>query len=170
MAINKIELSNSFADFVKARNWDIFFTTTLRAPVKTINIVEDGRSRDVVRWRNDIVSIRKELQYFFSYLNGYVTFFNRYILVLVCFDRGYEGGRIHVHALIHRIPPQYCRALQSEAYEFFGKSKVEAYDPKRDVRYYFGNKYAYSWLSDFDFLKINARWRKPVLWPEFKIE
>ncbi|MFA5316377.1 MAG: hypothetical protein WC369_03045 [Dehalococcoidales bacterium] len=170
MAINKIELANSFADFVKAHDWDIYFTATLRAPVKTIPVKQNGQSRDVVVWRNDIASMRKEFQFFFSTLNGYVTFFDRYMLALVCFDRAYKGGRLHVHALIQRIPPQYCRALQSVAYDFFGESKVTPYDPKRDVRYYFGNKYAYSGSSDFDFLKINARWRKPVLWPDFKIK
>ena len=64
MEINKIELANSFGDFVKTRNWDISFNTTLRAPVKTITIVEDGKEKDIVVWRNDTVSIRKEFQFF----------------------------------------------------------------------------------------------------------
>lgn len=169
MAINKIELANSFADLVKTRNWDIYFNTTLRAPVKTITIIEDEKEKDVVVWRNDIPSIRKEFQFFFSTLNKYVTFFDKYIFALVCFDRAYKGGRIHIHALIQRIPSQYCHSLQNCAYDFFGESKVEPYDSKKDVCYYFGNKYAYSGLSDFDFLKINARWRKPALWPNFKV-
>ena len=167
--LNKPE--NKFASFIN-RDWDLYLTFTLRAPVKTINIVEDEkprdvkdeRPRDVVVWRNDVVSLKKELQFFFSNLNGYATFYEKYINVFVCFDRACEGGRIHIHALLERIPPQYCRALQSEASWFFGMSKVTPYDPQGKARHYFGNKYVYSKFADFDFMRINSRARKrPVV-------
>ena len=157
----------SFADFVDTRDWDIYFTTTLRAPVKTITIVQNGRSRDVIAWRNDTASVRKELQCFFANLNRYSTFFTKYILLLAIFERQHKGARIHVHALIEGIPPKFCYALRSLACDFFGESKIEPYDPKRRARYYFGDKFTNPDLCDFDFMKINSRVRRrPVVeWP-----
>lgn len=154
-------VSDSFADdFVRQRHWDIYFNTTLRAPVKTLTIVQNGGPRDVVVWRNDTASVRKELQCFFSNLNRYSTFFTKYILLLTVFERQYKGERIHVHALIQGIPPEFCYVLRSLACDFFGESKIEPYDPKRRARYYFGNKLTNPDLCDVDFMKINSRARR----------
>ena len=161
-------VSNSFADdFVRQRHWDIYFNTTLRAPVKTITIVQNGRSRDVITWRNDTASVRKELQCFFSNLNCYSTFFTKYILLLALFERQHKGARIHVHALIQGISPKFCYALRSLACDFFGESKIEPYDPAKNARGYFGKKFVNPDSCDFDFMRINSRVRKPpvVEWP-----
>ncbi len=161
MGTDKRILVDSFADeIIRKRHWDIYFNSTLRAPVKTLTIVESGRPKDVVVWRNDTASLRKELQCFFANLNHYSVFYTKYILALVFFERQYQGARIHIHAFIQGIRSEYSYALQSLACDFFGASKVEPYDPAKGARYYLGWKFVKPELCDFDFMKINSRARK----------
>jgi len=160
MGINSLGKVEGFSEFVKSREWDIFLSTTFRRPMKTITIIQNGQPKEVEVWLDDKVSARKEFQYFFSHLNYAVTFFDKYMLALVCFERAYPGARIHLHALIQRISPKFCQILQSECFEFFGESEVRPYDPSKKVSFYFGLKYLKPELVDFDFLRVNSRRRK----------
>jgi len=160
MGINKLELVRGFNGFVRSRNWDIFLTVTFRRPMKSITVMQGNRQEEVRVWLDDKVNARKEFQYFFSHLNYAVSFFDKYMLALVCFERAYPGARLHIHALIQGISTQFCLMLQSECYEFFGESKVVPYDSSKAASSYFGWKYIKPELADFDLLKINARRRK----------
>jgi len=160
MGISSLGKVEGFSELIKSRKWDIFLSTTFRRPRKTITIIQNGQPKEVEVWLDDKVSARKEFQFFFSHLNYAVTFFDKYMLALVCFERAYPGARIHLHALIQGILPQFCQTLQSECFEFFGESEVKPYDPSKKVSLYFGWKYLKPELVDFDFLRINSRRRK----------
>ena len=160
MGISSLGKVEGFSQLIKSRKWDIFLSTTFRRPMKTITIIQNGQPKEVEVWLDDKVSAKKEFQFFFSHLNAAATFFDKYMFALVCFERAYPGARIHLHALIRGISPEFCQILQRECFEFFGESEIKPYDPTKKVSLYFGRKYLKPELVDFDFLRINSRKRK----------
>jgi len=105
----------------------------------------------------------REFTRFFKDLNTpYHTYFKGYVRCWVFVERKPWNDRVHIHALIQRIDPALAYELAQKWEELFGDAHVVPYDYtlKRQATRYIAEKYAHDWIRDYNFLKINSKYRK----------
>lgn len=132
-----------FEEFIKSKGpWDLWVTVTFRK--KTL-----------------LLQARSSFKYFLKHLNSPDDiFFDKFVFCFVCFERDDRGG-VHIHALIRGIHPLFAYKFGSKCLEHFGVSKIKPYNPilECNATRYLANKYVTRALVDFDFIKVNSKFR-----------
>ena len=131
-----------FEEFIKSKGpWDLWASVTFHE-------------------RTELAQARGSFKYFLKHLNSPDDiFFDKFVFCFVCFERESRGG-VHIHALIRGIHPLYALKFQRKCWKF-GNSKVKPYNPclERNATRYLANKYVSRNLVDFDFMKVNSKFR-----------
>jgi len=68
--------------------------------------------------------------------------------------------------VLENINPALSQDIEKECQNFFGQSRVMQYDSNKLAYFYLPKYYNTNFVLDFDYLKINSRFRmmkKPVL-------
>jgi len=101
-------------------------------------------------------------KHFFKYLNrDYKKFYERYIHCLVVYERNTSRKGVHIHSFIRGIQADLCDMVLRECKNYFGpQCDVQPYALRRWKKIkYIARKYVSPDLEDFDFYKINSRYR-----------
>jgi hypothetical protein len=116
----------------------------------------------------------------FKYINepGDV-YYHKIVYALILLEQDNDRDAVHIHSFIRGIPPSRAISLQDKMmnkrcwknkcsqdkeYEWkdkrvIGQTVVRPYDPKLGGGYYLGWKYLFSKMVDYDFVRINSRFR-----------
>jgi len=136
----KEQIKKAWKNFLKLRDWTVWLTIRPRIPVKDIRA-------------------KMMFKRFLKRLNHPgEEYFNRFVEAFVFYEKNHpESGHVHTHAVLNRIDPKHCSAIEKKCMRLFGQSKVK---PLHDgVPDYLADKQVYSKLVSFDFYKINSRYR-----------
>jgi len=132
-----------FEEFIKAKGpWDLWATITFRQ-------------------KTQLLGARSLFKYFLKHLNSPDDiFFDKFVFCFVFFERDNRGG-VHIHALIRGIHPLYAFKLEGKCREHLGDTKIKPYNPslKKNATLYLACKYVTQSLEDFDFMKVNSKFR-----------
>ena len=137
--MNKTLLRTAFNEFLGRENWTLWITITFRNPT----------TKDLAHRR---------FKYFLKTLNNdQEEFYAKYVYAVIFYE--FEGFRkgVHIHSIVNNISSDKARLLEAECKRVFGESKVV---PMHEgVKEYLAKKYGSAKLADFDYLKINSKYR-----------
>ena len=125
-------------------NWDIFASFIPKSPTSAS-------------------LAKRSFKNFFKNLNNPrygVKFYEKYIYSWVFIEKNSFRRGCHIHTLVRGIDPALAPQLQEVSRKYFSPwSQVVAYDPAKGARHYLVKKILNRTLEDYDFYKINSRWR-----------
>ena len=133
----------AFDEFVRVfEPYDLFLTITF----ETVTFQE---------------AARKSVKRFFATLNTRErVWYEKFIHCFIIYERNPDRQGVHLHGLLKGIKSNFARDLELELQGVFGWfCDVQAYDPDKGASIYFARKYAYGRLADYDYYKINSKYR-----------
>lgn len=138
---DKNGLVASYGDWIGSYKWDLFLTVTFGVMGAAIH-KKPGAS---YYWDRKLRNIPPEqrakqaFNYFLKHRNsptGIIYYKGR----IRCFTVFERLPHPHIHAFVKGIREHWAEELEYECSQFFGDSKVNAYDPTRGAKYYLGDK------------------------------
>ena len=141
--VGRTKLVSEFGRFLRDIGpWDLFITITFRNSMK-------------------ISVAKKSFKQFFKHLNSYEqTFFEKFLICFIVFEKEDNRNGVHIHALIRGVKPLHAELLEKKCRKVFGHTAVLPYNSEKAARFYLSRKYISPDLIDFDFLRINSRLRR----------
>jgi len=139
--ISLYERVKAWHSFLSRQEWDLFVTITFKGIKSRIGAI-------------------KAFKYFFKNINTHQEkLFNNFIKCFVVLKEtsGREG--VHVHSFIKGIKPSCAGLLERRCNQFFGQSRVLAYNPNKRGSFYLSKKCIRPTKVDYDFFTINSKLR-----------
>jgi len=134
------KLKLSFEGFIRKFPYDTWMTVTFKRTVST----------EVAK---------KRLKQFLKHLNTANTvYYQKSVRLWAFFEKNTIGNGVHVHCLIDGMDTSKCPQLERECLKRFGQSTVTA--GHANVIPYVAEKYNSTGLDDFDYMKVNSRYRQ----------
>lgn len=133
------QMRSSFEEFLQKFPCAIWLTVTFKNPVQTY-------------------TARKRFKYFLKHLNKDMIFYEKYIYLWAFYEKEKTREGVHIHACIDGIDSSKAVLLKKECLKFFGSSEVKA--AHEGVWPYVAEKYNSFDLDDYEYMKINSKFRK----------
>ena len=120
------------SEWVKARDWQIWFTGTFR-PERCIR---------------DTINAKRSFYRYINFLSE--TYEKNHIEFFIAVERFKSGYDTHCHALINGVSGLSYRQLGEAWRLFYGREQIEGYQKNKGADYYL-TKYVTKQLCDWDF-------------------